>query len=74
MFKQTKDSKNIPNSIPITYAGRLDPLASWKWFFFLVMMLKIKINILGLIKIYTAEFIIGISTDTADLLGILIKI
>lgn len=65
--------ENIPNGVPITYAGRLDPLATGMMIFLSGDDVKNKDKYTGLDKIYTAEFIIGLSTDTADLLGILNK-
>jgi tRNA pseudouridine(55) synthase len=65
--------ENITNDIPITYAGRLDPLATGMMIFLSGDDVKNKDKYTGLDKIYTAEFIIGLSTDTADLLGLLTK-
>lgn len=56
--------------VKITYAGRLDPLACG----ILVLLTGEKVheknNYLDLPKKYTAEFLLGISTDTFDSVGI----
>jgi tRNA pseudouridine55 synthase len=65
--------ENIPKDVPITYAGRLDPLATGVMIFLSGDDVKNKDKYTGLDKIYTTEFIIGLSTDTADLLGVLGK-
>lgn len=64
--KDNPDYKNVP----ITYAGRLDPLAEGV----LVLLAGDKVHekgrYLGLDKEYEAEILLGIKTDTFDILGI----
>ena len=61
---------SIPKEIPLTYAGRLDPAAEG----FLIILVgdecKKKGEYTKLTKTYMAEILIGVSTDTYDLLGI----
>lgn len=63
LFPEYKDSK-------LSYAGRLDPLASG------VMLVLVDDNnyerdkYLNLSKVYQAQILLGVSTDTGDLLGL----
>ncbi len=61
---------DIPDDIPMTYAGRLDPAAEG----FLIILLgeecKKKEEYTKFPKTYMAEILIGVSTDSFDLLGI----
>ena len=61
---------SIPKEIPLTYAGRLDPAAEG----FLIILVGDECNkkeeYTKLTKTYMAEILIGVSTDTYDLLGI----
>lgn len=66
--------ENIPDDTSITYAGRLDPAATGEMIFLTEEDCKNKDQYTQLDKIYTVEFIFGISTDTSDLLGIIKKI
>ena len=69
-LSRLRSEENIPEDIPMTYAGRLDPAAEG----FLVVLTgeecKKKEEYTKLDKTYRAEIIFGISTDTYDLLGI----
>ena len=60
----------IPKEIPLTYAGRLDPAAEG----FLIILVgdecKKKEEYTKLSKTYMAEILVGVSTDSYDLLGI----
>ncbi|MEI6316148.1 MAG: hypothetical protein WCO65_00250 [bacterium] len=64
------DELSIPKEIPLTYAGRLDPAAEG----FLIILVgdecKKKGEYTKLTKTYMAEILVGVSTDTFDLLGI----
>ena len=59
---------------PMTYAGRLDPLASGKLIILYGDECKNKEQYLGLDKEYEVEIILGIETDTYDVLGLVTKI
>ena len=56
---------------PMTYAGRLDPLASGLLPILVGEECKIKNNYLGLDKEYEVEILFGVATDTGDLMGII---
>ncbi|QQR49900.1 hypothetical protein IPF86_02290 [Candidatus Nomurabacteria bacterium] len=61
--------KNL-GDIPLTYAGRLDPAAEGLLLILGGETCKEKDTYLGLPKVYTAQILFGITTDTHDLLGI----
>ncbi len=56
--------------IPMTYAGRLDPMASGKLIILCGDECKKKEAYLGLDKEYEVEIVLGIKTDTHDALGL----
>jgi len=71
LISRTRIEKNISNDISITYAGRLDPMASG-----LVLLLTgenvyKKDDYLKLSKTYEVEILFGISSDTEDALGMI---
>jgi len=74
LLSRIRFSHNISPTIPITYAGRLDPMAEG-----LVLLLigkeevKRKNHFLNLDKIYETKILFGISTDTHDPLGLIIN-
>lgn len=58
----------------ISYIGRLDPVASGE----MILLIgdsenKNREKFLGLNKIYEADFLFGFSTDTGDILGLILK-
>ncbi len=55
---------------PMTYAGRLDPMAEGKLLILIGDECKEKEKYLGFDKEYEVEIVFGISTDTYDALGI----
>lgn len=57
-------------SVPLTYAGRLDPAAEGKLLVFSGEDCKKKDDSLSLSKTYYVEIVLGVDTDTHDLLGI----
>ena len=60
--------------IPMTYAGRLDPMAEGKLLILVGDECKEKEKYLGLDKEYEVEIVFGIATDTYDVLGIIKKV
>lgn len=56
--------------IPITYAGRLDPMAEGLVLFLVGEIRHKKADFLGISKQYQVQFLFGVSTDTYDVLGI----
>ncbi len=70
-LERLRFEKSIDKSIKMTYAGRLDPLASGKMLILIGEECKKKDKYLGLDKEYEFEVLWGISTDSADTLGII---
>ncbi len=60
----------VLDDIPMTYAGRLDPMADGLVIFLGNEMRFYKEKFLGLQKTYQATFFLGWDTDTYDILGI----
>lgn len=60
----------ISKDIPMTYAGRLDPMASGVLLILIGDECKKKEEYLGLKKEYEFEVLCGIETDTGDILGL----
>jgi tRNA pseudouridine(55) synthase len=58
------------SSLPMTYAGRLDPMASGKLLVLLGDECKQKDKYTGLDKEYEIEVVLDLSTDTGDALGL----
>ena len=58
-------------SVPMTYAGRLDPMASGLLLVLAGEKCKEKDSYLGLDKEYMTEVLLGVETDTSDALGII---
>lgn len=56
--------------IPATYAGRLDPMATGKLIILFGEECKKKDQYIGLDKQYDVEVLLGIGSDTGDVLGI----
>lgn len=56
--------------VPLTYAGRLDPMAEGLLVVLAGEECKQKETYLGLDKVYETEFLLGIETDTHDVLGL----
>jgi tRNA pseudouridine(55) synthase len=61
--------EHIPDDVPMTYAGRLDPAAEGLLIILTGEECKQKDTYTGLAKTYEAEILLGVSTDTYDLLG-----
>ena len=74
LLLRIRSEQSIPESVPLTYAGRLDPMAEG-----LVLVLvgdecKKKDAYLGMNKIYEYEVLFGVETDTCDILGLPIEL
>ena len=71
LVKRFRSVQGLSNTVPITYAGRLDPMAEG------IVLLLVgadrykKDSLLGLEKTYEMEVLFGISTDTQDALGLI---
>lgn len=70
MLDRLRKEKPLLENETLSYAGRLDPLAEG-----LILVLvgdenKEREKYLGLNKTYTVDILVGVSTDTSDLLGL----
>lgn len=65
-----RKDENIPEDIPMTYAGRLDPAAEGLLIILTGEECKNKEKYSALSKTYQAEILFGVATDTYDLLGL----
>jgi tRNA pseudouridine(55) synthase len=63
-------SKEEWRTVPMTYAGRLDPMAEGELLILMGEECKQKEKYLGLDKEYEIEVVFGIETDTYDALGL----
>ncbi len=70
-LERTRIEKEIGADISMTYAGRLDPAAEGEMYIITGDDISNKDDYLASDKIYEVEYILGASTDTGDLLGIL---
>ncbi|MDB5204063.1 MAG: truB [Candidatus Taylorbacteria bacterium] len=61
--------EGLDSSIPMTYAGRLDPMAEGVLLILMGEECKNKDSYLGLDKEYEVEVLFGFETDTGDTLG-----
>ncbi len=61
--------KGIPSDVPMTYAGRLDPLATGLLIVLTGEDVHKKEEWNGLSKTYHFEILFGVATDTGDILG-----
>jgi len=69
-LQRLAEELSIPAEIPLTYAGRLDPAAEGLLIILVGDECNKKEEYTKLSKTYMAEILIGVSTDTFDLLGI----
>lgn len=65
--------QSFNESLPITYAGRLDPMAEGLVILLIGEACKQKDQYLGLDKTYIFEVLFGVATDTFDMLGLVTK-
>ncbi len=64
-----KKNSGIPDTLPVSYAGRLDPMAHGKLLVLLGDECKKQKLYTGLDKEYEVEVLLDIGTDTGDVLG-----
>lgn len=65
-----KTTHNLPLSFPASYAGRLDPMASGKLLILLGEECRRQKDYTSLDKEYEVEVLLGVGSDTGDVLGI----
>lgn len=66
-----RNEQSLSDGMPITYAGRLDPMASGLVLLLVGETCKQKDAFLGLDKTYIFEVLFGVSTDSFDMLGLI---
>jgi tRNA pseudouridine55 synthase len=72
-LKRLRKENNIPESESMTYAGRLDPAAEGLLLILSGSDVYRKENFLGLSKTYEFEVLFGVSTDSLDVLGLVLE-
>jgi tRNA pseudouridine55 synthase len=70
-LERVRVEQKIAPNVPMTYAGRLDPLASGKLLILVGDECKEKAKYLALDKEYTVEVLFGVKTDTGDAMGLI---
>mgnify|MGYP001614864496 FL=1 len=73
-LERARKENKIDAKIPMTYAGRLDPMAEGVLILLVGEECKNKEKYLGLDKEYEVEVLFGIETDTQDVLGLIKRI
>lgn len=68
--ERARIANNIPPTTPLAYAGRLDPMASGKLLILVGDECKVQEKYHHLDKEYEFEVLLGIDSDTHDVLGI----
>ena len=69
-LERVRSEKGISDQIPMTYAGRLDPLAEGLMIILVGEECKNKQKYLNLDKVYEVEVLFAIQTDSYDVLGL----
>ena len=69
-LEKFRTEQKIDKTVPMTYAGRLDPMAEGELIILIGNECKNKGKYLGLDKEYKVEIVFGIRTDTHDALGL----
>jgi tRNA pseudouridine55 synthase len=72
-LEEVRVSRPYLADLPLTYAGRLDPMAEGLMIVLAGEECKNKDQYLGLDKTYEFEVLVGFATDTYDLLGVVIS-
>jgi tRNA pseudouridine55 synthase len=69
-----RSRENIPDSAKLAFAGRLDPMASGVLLVLMGDECKKREKYLNLDKEYTFQVLLGVQTDTGDILGLVQKV
>ncbi len=69
-LERLREQEGIGVDVPMTYAGRLDPLAEGELLVLIGEECKKKDEYLRLDKEYEVEVLLGVQTDTGDVMGI----
>ena len=73
-LERLRTALGLEVSVPMTYAGRLDPLASGQLIILVGDECLRKDTYLGLDKEYVIEVLFGVETDTGDVLGRIVSV
>ena len=68
--ERLRRERHIPRTTPLAYAGRLDPMATGTLLILIGDECKKQTKYHALDKVYTVELLIGIHSDSGDVLGI----
>ena len=71
LLDRVRTEYGIDQSVPLTYAGRLDPMAEGLVLVLVGEVCKQKDTYTNLPKTYEFDIMLGVSTDTHDVLGII---
>jgi tRNA U55 pseudouridine synthase TruB len=69
-LERARAAHGIPTEVPLAYAGRLDPMASGTLLILVGDECKKQERYHAFDKAYTVELLLGVSSDTGDVLGI----
>lgn len=70
-LERVRKEEKIAPTVPMTYAGRLDPMAEGVLVILTGEECKNKEKYLGMDKVYEVEVLFGLETDTQDVLGLI---
>lgn len=70
-LERVRLEEGIRVNVPMTYAGRLDPMAEGVLIILTGNECKKKAEYLGMDKVYEIEVLLGVKTDTQDVLGMI---
>lgn len=70
-LERLRAEKGLDSYIPLAYAGRLDPMASGKLLILVGDECKVQEKYHSLDKEYQVEILLGVSSDSGDVLGLL---
>ncbi|MCF7815643.1 MAG: hypothetical protein K9M10_01810 [Candidatus Pacebacteria bacterium] len=70
-LEKLRKNLSIPSNVPLAYAGRLDPMASGKLLILMGDECKVQEKYHSFDKEYQVEILLGTSSDTGDVLGLL---
>ena len=71
LLDRIRKEDNVLMNEKLSYAGRLDPMAEGEMFIMVGDENQNREHFLGFDKEYEAEFLLGVSTDTGDVLGLI---
>ncbi len=69
--ERLRKALNLPTHVPLAYAGRLDPMASGKLLILIGDECKVQEKYHSFDKEYEVEILLGVSSDSGDVLGML---